>query len=128
MPVLGMAMAARLLSRSGLPLLAGFSTKFRLFQAAANGGYLWLVTLAVIMSTISLYYYLKVIRQMYVVLPDGSQLPYATEPSVPQPRWSMSPSSLLVTGVLRVSVVVVGLYVAPLAGVADSAAKALFAA
>ena len=127
-PFLAMVLAAGLLSLSGMPLLAGFTTKFLLFQAAANGGYLWLVTLAVIMSTISLYYYLKVIRQMYVVLPDGSQLPYATEPSVPQPRWSMSPSSLLVTSVLLVAIVVVGLYVAPLAGVADSAAKALFAA
>jgi len=40
-----------------------------------------------------------------VVLPDGSQLPYATEPSVPQLRWSMSPSSLLVTSVLLVAIV-----------------------
>ena len=127
-PFLAMVLAAGLLSLSGMPLLAGFTTKFMLFQAAASGGYLWLVTLAVIMSTVSLYYYLKVIRQMYVVLPDGSQLPIATEPSVRLERWSMSPSSLLVTSVLLAGIVVVGLYVAPLAVAADNAAKALFRA
>jgi NADH-quinone oxidoreductase subunit N len=127
-PFLAMVLATGLLSLSGMPLLAGFTTKFMLFQAVASGGYLWLVTIAVIMSTISLYYYLKVIRQMYVVLPDGSQLPYATEPSVRQERWRMSPSSVLVTSLLLAGIVAVGLYVAPLAVAADQAAKALFKA
>ena len=40
-----------------MPLLAGFVTKFVLFQAAAEEGFLWLATVAVIMSTVSLYYY-----------------------------------------------------------------------
>ena len=49
-----------------MPLFAGFVTKFYLFTAAARAGLLWLVAIAVINSTISLYYYLIVVKQMYV--------------------------------------------------------------
>ena len=49
-----------------MPLFAGFATKFLLFQAVAKEGFLWLAALAVVNSLISLYYYLLVIRQMYV--------------------------------------------------------------
>jgi len=127
-PYLALVIAAGLFSLSGMPLLAGFTTKFILFQAAAEGGYLWLVTIAVIMSTVSLYYYLQVIRQMYVFEPAGQpDADSATvHPEHTELRWRVSPASYLATGVLLVGVVFVGIYATPLLTAADRAAAVLF--
>jgi NADH-quinone oxidoreductase subunit N len=68
-PLLSFAMATFLLSLAGIPPLAGFFAKFSLFAAALGAGnriMLCLVILAIAMSAVSLYYYLKVIKQMYV--------------------------------------------------------------
>ena len=115
-PFLALVIAAGLFSLSGMPLLAGFLTKFMLFQAAAEGGFLWLATLAVIMSTVSLYYYLMVIRQMYMLEPEGDTS-----------RWRLSPASYLATGSMFIAMVLVGIYATPLFIAADRAAAALFA-
>ncbi len=115
-PYLAVVITAGLFSLSGMPLLAGFATKFLLFQAAASGGYLWLAGLAVVMSTISLYYYLQVIKQMYFYEPVGDTS-----------RWRLTPSGYVLSAVLLLAMVVVGLYFGPLYRVADTAAAALFA-
>jgi NADH-quinone oxidoreductase subunit N len=114
-PYLALVIAAGLFSLAGMPLLAGFATKFILFQATAEGGFLWLATVAVIFSTISLYYYLQVIRQMYLFEPAG-------DPA----RWRLSPTGYLTTGVLFVGVVVVGIQFGPLYTLADRATGPLF--
>ncbi len=58
-----------LLSLAGIPPLAGFFGKFYLFIAALHQGMLWLVLLALAMSVVSFYYYLKVLKQAYVTEP-----------------------------------------------------------
>ncbi len=68
-PFLCMALTASLLSLAGLPIFAGFVSKFYLFNAAGSQGLLWLAGLAIFASLISLYYYLQVIRQMYMEAP-----------------------------------------------------------
>ncbi|MGE0228946.1 MAG: NADH-quinone oxidoreductase subunit N [Dehalococcoidia bacterium] len=127
-PYLALVIMAGLFSLSGMPLLAGFTTKFILFQAAADAGYLWLVSVAVIMSTISLYYYLMVVRQMYVLEPAGQ--PDADSATVhgdrPELRWRVSPASYLTTGVLLLAIVFVGVYATPLLTAADRAVAVLF--
>ena len=65
-PFLAMAIAVSLFSLGGLPIFVGFTMKFYLFTAVANEGFLWLAGLAIFTSLISLYYYLQVIRQMYI--------------------------------------------------------------
>jgi NADH-quinone oxidoreductase subunit N len=59
-----------MLSLAGIPPLAGFFGKFYLFSAAlrvgANHGLLWLVALALLGSLISLYYYLMVLKAIFV--------------------------------------------------------------
>ncbi len=64
------------LSLAGIPPLAGFIAKFKVFAAAlsvgdATLGLLWLVVVAVGMSAVGLYYYLKVLKQAYVVPGDA---------------------------------------------------------
>jgi NADH-quinone oxidoreductase subunit N len=69
-PLLAGCMAVFMLSLAGLPPLAGFFGKFYLFSAALrageNHGLLWLVVLALFGSLISLYYYLIVLKVIFV--------------------------------------------------------------
>ena len=113
-PLLAAVLAVALFSLAGMPLFAGFLTKFILFQSVAENGYFWLAALAVVASLISLYYYLYLIREMYVSAP-------------PAPGRFQIP--LLIQGavvVLGVGVFFVGLYPAPLFEVTDSVAAVLF--
>jgi NADH-quinone oxidoreductase subunit N len=65
-PKLSLVMMLALFSLAGIPPVAGFFGKFFLFAAAASKGYYFLVFLAVVNVTISLYYYLLVIRAMFI--------------------------------------------------------------
>jgi NADH-quinone oxidoreductase subunit N len=63
-----------MLSLAGIPPLAGFFGKFYLFTSALNAdpfdlGLLWLVVAALALSAVSLYYYLQVLKQIYVAEP-----------------------------------------------------------
>jgi NADH-quinone oxidoreductase subunit N len=72
-PGLSLCMLVFLLSLAGIPPLAGFFGKFYIFAAALQAephlGLLWLVLLAVAMSAVSLYYYLRVLKAVYVADP-----------------------------------------------------------
>jgi NADH-quinone oxidoreductase subunit N len=59
-------MTLSMFSLAGIPPVAGFFGKFFLFTAAASGGYYWLVFIAVLNATISLYYYLLVVKAMFI--------------------------------------------------------------
>jgi len=61
-----------LLSLAGIPITAGFFGKFFLFQSIVNAGnqYIWLVVVALLTSTVSLYYYLNVMRLMIISEPS----------------------------------------------------------
>ena len=78
-PVPSFCMLIFLLSLAGIPPLAGFFGKFYLFSTVLTStpgtlGLLWLVILAIAMSAVSLYYYLKVLKYIYVVDPvSGSE-------------------------------------------------------
>lgn len=65
-PNLSLVMMLALFSLAGIPPVAGFFGKFFLFTAAASEGYYLLVFLAVVNVTISLFYYLLVIRAMFL--------------------------------------------------------------
>jgi NADH-quinone oxidoreductase subunit N len=65
-PLLSLTMMLALFSLAGIPPVAGFFGKFFLFTAAASKGYYILVLIAVLNATISLYYYLRVIKAMFI--------------------------------------------------------------
>lgn len=65
-PKLGLLMTLSLFSLAGIPPVAGFFGKFFLFTSAASGGYYWLVLIAVLNATISLYYYLLVVKAIFI--------------------------------------------------------------
>ena len=70
-PNLSLVMMLALFSLAGIPPVAGFFGKFFLFTAAASKGYYLLVFLAVVNVTISLYYYLIVVRAMFLRKSDN---------------------------------------------------------
>jgi NADH-quinone oxidoreductase subunit N len=78
-PLLAGCMAIFMLSLAGIPPLAGFFGKFYLFSAAlragANYGLLWLVALALFGSFVSLYYYLIVLKVIFVDQPAVATAP-----------------------------------------------------
>lgn len=65
-PLMALAMMVGLFSLAGIPPLSGFVGKFFLFSIASAAGYHWLVAVAAVNSTVSLYYYLRIVRQMYI--------------------------------------------------------------
>ena len=69
-PLAAFGMLLFMLSLGGIPPTAGFMGKLYLFAAAVNAGYVLLVVIAVLMSAVSLYYYLRIVLQMY--LRDGA--------------------------------------------------------
>jgi NADH-quinone oxidoreductase subunit N len=99
-PVLALCMFIFMLSLAGLPPLAGFFGKFYVFAAAAQvggeTGLLWLVAVAIAGSAVSFYYYLRVLKQMYVSDPPADD------------RWAVGPGPLGVIVLAAVVVVVAG--------------------
>jgi NADH-quinone oxidoreductase subunit N len=65
-PLLSLTMMMALFSLAGIPPVAGFFGKFFLFTSAAGKGYYILVLIAVLNATISLYYYLRVVKAMFI--------------------------------------------------------------
>jgi NADH-quinone oxidoreductase subunit N len=65
-PFLGVAMWVFMLGFMGLPLTGGFVGKFYVFSAAYERGWTWLVIVGVAATAVSLYYYLGVVRALYL--------------------------------------------------------------
>jgi len=115
-PFLALVITASLFSFAGLPFFAGFTTKLFMFQASTTNELLWLVGLAVLNSFISLYYYLMVIRQMYLFEPVAGLTRFRVEPVL----WGLA-------GLLMVTVVFIGVYPGPVFEAVDHATRPLFA-
>ncbi len=65
-PLLALGLTLCLISLIGMPPAAGFMAKFYIFSGAVQHGLLWLVIIAVINSVISAYYYLRVVKVMWL--------------------------------------------------------------
>ena len=81
-PLAAVAMAVFMFSLAGIPITAGFMSKFYIFLAAMQSGHLWLVILGVINSMISLYYYLGVVVTMFMHKPESEEAGFEPLPAV----------------------------------------------
>jgi NADH-quinone oxidoreductase subunit N len=130
-PFTAAAIAIGFFSLSGLPIFVGFTIKFYLFAAVASEGFLWLAGLAIFSSLISLYYYLQVIRQMYIQPALAAAEATAThEPPEASPEGATLPASpsallLVVLALGLLAVLWLGVYPAPLLEVVEAASRAI---
>jgi len=118
-PLLGISMWAFMLGFAGFPFTGGFVGKFYAFAAAYRHGWTWLVIVGVVATLVSLYYYLGVVRAMFMRRSEDLQLaPIGGSP----PR-----DALLQTAVFACLVVTVGSFFAvePLIDLARNAAASL---
>ncbi|MHB8076982.1 NADH-quinone oxidoreductase subunit N [Desulfosporosinus fructosivorans] len=113
-PLAAVVMTASLLSLAGIPPLAGFVGKFYLFSAVMDQGHIAIAYIGFVMSMISVYYYLSVVKVMF--LNEGEGLPDV-------PVHGAMKFTLVFTMVITL---VIGLYPTPLAQMAIAAAQSLF--
>ncbi|MBX3062565.1 MAG: NADH-quinone oxidoreductase subunit N [Anaerolineae bacterium] len=113
---LAMVMTIALLSLAGIPPAAGFVGKFFLFRAAVDANLTWLAIVGVLNSIVALYYYLVVIKVMFV---DRSE-----DESKPIP---VSMPYVVALGISTIAVILIGTVLAdPLFRWAITAAQGLF--
>jgi len=72
-PVLALGLTVCLISLLGLPPTAGLIAKIYLFNAAVQQGFLWLVIIAVINTVVSAYYYLRVVKLIWLGEPASEE-------------------------------------------------------
>lgn len=106
-PWLAAALTIALLSLTGIPLTVGFIAKLAIFGAAVDAGLAWLVALGAVNSVVSAYYYLRVVRVMYLSEPAAEDRPGRSLPLE------------LSVGMAAAAVVALGLWPQPLFGVAE---------
>jgi NADH-quinone oxidoreductase subunit N len=97
-PFLGIAMWTFMLGFAGLPPTGGFVGKFYVFSAAYDRGWIWLVIVGVVATAVSLYYYLGIIRALYMRQAPAT---LAVAGGQPPREWALQ---LGVTGALVVTV------------------------
>jgi len=114
-PLVAFAMMLFLFSLAGIPPLAGFTSKFVLFSSAVTpaGTWIWLVAVAVINSAISLFYYARVVKAMYI--DKGT-----TTERIAIPKIYMAVMMICV-----VFVIVLGVFPGPVIELCEAAASAL---
>ena len=118
-PWLAAALTVALLSLTGIPLTVGFMAKLFVFGAAVKADLAWLVALGAVNSVVSAYYYLRVVRVMYLGEPAEGE----------QPTDAKSARAIpldLSVAVTAVAVVALGVWPQPLFHAAERAVERLF--
>ncbi|HYA02753.1 MAG TPA: NADH-quinone oxidoreductase subunit N, partial [Syntrophobacteria bacterium] len=113
-PLLAMVLMLAVFGLAGIPPTIGFTGKFLVFAAAVEKGYLGLVILAMVNATVSLYYYILIVKAAYLLEPDEEQA-----------KLVVSTPTRVLTGILVTVMVVMGVYPHHFLEVARAAARAL---
>jgi NADH-quinone oxidoreductase subunit N len=112
-PFLALILLAAMFGLAGIPPTPGLAGKWFLFSAAIDAGYLWLVIVAALNATVSLYYYLLVVKEAYLSPPDA------------RPMIKLSPA-YKVAGLVGLGLIFfTGFYPAPVWTLAEGAAQAI---
>ena len=113
-PGLALVLLVSLLSLAGMPPLGGFIAKFLVFASAVQSGMIWLAVIGVLNAIIGLYYYLVVLKVVYLYHSEDDDKPIL-----------VSRTSSLTLGLLTFGIVLIGTLFAPWFSWTLSAAKAL---
>ena len=114
MPLTFALAAVAALSMAGIPPLAGFVGKFFLFSSAIDAGYLWIAVLGFVLSMVSVYYYLNVVKVMYLGAPADTR------------PFDFAMPVRLTAVFAMAATLAMGVYPGPLSKLADMAAKTVF--
>ena len=117
-PILALMMLFAFLSLTGMPPFAGFVTKVVVFAAGIQAGYTWLVVIGILNSVIGAYYYLNVLKFVYLY-----RMPNEDEENHPIPL--TRPYTIALVS-LTVFVILIGTVFAPWFNWSDAAALNLF--
>lgn len=117
-PFMALMMLAAFLSLAGMPPFGGFVAKVFVFAAGVQAGYTWLVVVGIINSIIGVYYYLNVLKYVYLY-----RMPNEDEEQHPVPLTRPYTIALVV---LTIGVILVGTVFAPWFGWASDGAFLLF--
>lgn len=119
-PLMAFSMMLLLFSLAGIPPLAGFASKFVLFSSAidvsiapADNWIVWLAIAGVLNSALSLYYYVRVIKYMYVE-------------KGPTERLKLPKAMVAAVLITVIATTVIGLYPGPVISACQEAARAFF--
>ncbi len=113
-PILAIALALALIALIGVPPTGVFIAKIYVFTAAFNGGLAWLVVLGVVNSVVSAYYYLRVLRVMFL-----------QEPPTPLEKIPVSVSSQAALVIVGAAVIWLGVAPGPVLNAAEAAVAVL---
>ncbi len=114
-PWLALAMLVALLSLSGIPPTAGFFGKFFIFRAAVEADLWWLALIGILNAFLALYYYLSVVKVMYLYRSDEEQV-----------RLPISRSAALAIGLTTFAVIYLGILADRTYQLTQRAASAFF--
>jgi NADH-quinone oxidoreductase subunit N len=117
-PTLALMMLVAFLSLAGMPPFGGFVGKVFVFAAAIQQGWVWLAVVGVLNSIIGLYYYLTVLKYVYLYRMEGEE-----EEKHPIP---LSPPYAIALTVLTIGIILVGVLFSPWFSLATGAAMDLF--
>ena len=109
MPFLSFSIAVFLISLTGIPPTAGFIAKLYLFIALVDAKMIAVAVIALLNTVVSLYYYIKVLKNMYLVRPEKEM-----------PAVLVSPAAFAMLIVLLVPIFLFGIYFTPLVNLAKS--------
>jgi len=111
-PLESLGMTIFLVALTGLPPTGGFIAKLYIFGAAVSAGWIWLVTIAAVTTVISLFYYIRVVRNLYFFKPaDRSD------------RLYFDPVSKGILLLLLVPSLLIGVYFSPVIELARNSIK-----
>lgn len=108
-PFLGITLGIFLISLTGLPPTAGFIGKLYLFIALIDAKMIALAVIAIINSVVSLYYYIRVLKNMFLVKPDETPVPF-----------KISFANMFVMVLLATPIILLGIYFTPLVNLAKN--------
>ena len=115
-PVLSGVLALSMISLIGIPPTAGFMGKLYLFNAAVSSDLVWLAVVGVLNSVVSAYYYLRVVKTMYLGTAESEE------------RITYSSPVLVAVAVSAIGILLIGVLPGPLFEITESAVRTLLPA